>query len=50
VIVIILVVWWALARSAETYEDEFEIHHEEEGNIYPVPETTAKPDDLTTIE
>ena len=38
VIVVILIVWWALTRSAETYEQDFEVHHEEEGEEAAVEE------------
>ena len=56
-ILIVIILWWALSRMAETRKTDFEVHHEEPKQAAPVIEepvraapAIAVADDLTVVE
>jgi predicted flap endonuclease-1-like 5' DNA nuclease len=56
-ILIVIILWWALSRMAETHKTDIEVHHEEPKEAAPVIEAPARAepvaiaaDDLTLVE
>jgi predicted flap endonuclease-1-like 5' DNA nuclease len=65
-IIVVLIVWWALTRTAKTHKPDFDVHHHEEAHVPDVvvhdaaiapvklmetaPTEPLKPDDLTILE